>query len=436
MWSGPQSDWKAWLAEFTGDRVDPERSTSPWSGHREFAYDLIRWRQPDVIVELGTHYGASFFAFCQAVTDAGADAELHAIDTWQGDEHAGFYDESVFESFQNSARAFPSVRIRLHRSTFLEALDEFEDDSVDLLHIDGLHTYEALKEDYESWLPKLAAGGVVLLHDVNPDSGYGSATYYAQHIADSVPGFSFPHNFGLGVVFPKGTQGWEPVLSDSFAGWRHFYPERAEARLLRVVERDQAAMIDERASLIAQYETKIIQYEGSRREIARHERALERNAAESKAMEAALRTTTRQLRQARDRVHQLTPLESSPKAQLRALRRSLPRSLATRAPRSLKAWLKRHRASLLVTRAGRRRLEDAAERPVAERAIDSALATRASLEEILSGVLARYPRLDRSEAERRLFAGIPLNPDHAARMAGSSRRSQNRRGRAPPGLLS
>ena len=234
VWSRPQSDWKTWRAEFTGDRVDPERSTSPWSGHREFAYDLIQWRQPDVIVELGTHYGVSFFAFCQAATDAGAEAELHAIDTWQGDEHSGFYDESVFERFQNSARAFPSARIELHRSTFLEALDEFEDDSVDLLHIDGLHTYEALKEDYESWLPKLAANGVVLLHDVSPDSGYGSATYYAQHIADSFPGFSFAHSFGLGVVFPKGTEGWEPLLSDAFAGWRHFYPEQAEARLLRV----------------------------------------------------------------------------------------------------------------------------------------------------------------------------------------------------------
>jgi predicted O-methyltransferase YrrM len=445
VWSKSQSAWKAWLAEFTGDRVDPERSTGPWSGHREFAYDLIRWRQPDVLVELGTQYGVSFFAFCQAVTDEEADTELHAIDTWQGDEHAGFYDESVFERFQDSVKAFPSARIRIHRSTFLEALTDFKDDSVDLIHIDGLHTYEALKEDYESWLPKLAENGVVLLHDVSPASGYGSARYYEQQVVDSAPGFSFPHSFGLGVVFPKGTQGWEPLLSDSFTGWKHFYPARAEASLLRQVERDQTKLIDERTTLIAQYEKKIAlqvrtlernaaeteamkaalqttsrQLDERTKQVARLERTLERTAAEAEAMETALRSTSRQLRQARDRVHQLAPLESSPKAQLRALRHALPRSLGTRAPRWLQTRVKRHRASFRVARAERKRRHATDDSPHPSTTIDSMLGARVSLQEILSEVAARYPQMDRSDAERRIFAGVPLNSDHAERTAGSS----------------
>ena len=110
------------MPDFIGDEVDPERSTGPWSGHRDFAYDLIRWRQPDVVVELGTHYGVSFFTFCQATIDAGTNTELHAIDTWEGDEHAGFYDESVFIRFGESANAFPSALIQLLRSTCNEKL--------------------------------------------------------------------------------------------------------------------------------------------------------------------------------------------------------------------------------------------------------------------------------------------------------------------------
>jgi hypothetical protein len=115
-------------------------SPSAWWQHVPFAHWLIGAARPRCLVELGTHAGVSYTAFCQAVILTGAGTDCYAIDTWQGDSQAGEYGEDVYDdlaSFHNER--FGSFSTLL-RSTFDEALSKFADNSIDLLHIDGLHT--------------------------------------------------------------------------------------------------------------------------------------------------------------------------------------------------------------------------------------------------------------------------------------------------------
>ena len=58
-------------------------------------------------------------------------------------------------------------RSALLRCTFREASMYFSERSIDMIHIDGLHTYEAVKEDYDTWNPKLKEEGTLLFHDCN-----------------------------------------------------------------------------------------------------------------------------------------------------------------------------------------------------------------------------------------------------------------------------
>ena len=243
--------WHLFDPPFIGDVADPDRSSSPWSGHRYFAYDLVRWQQPSRIVELGTHWGCSFFALAQAVGESGLDTECHAVDTWKGDLHAGFYGSEVYEAFTRIVHThFSNLDVRIHRKTFDEALDIFEDGSIDLLHIVGYHTFDAVRHDFETWLPKVADNGIVLFHDTDPSSGYGSADYWNE-LRLSYPGFGFPHSFGLGVLFPRGTEGLDYLLTEEFMRWCSYYTEKAGNTLGRIRYGDQTQLIDQRDQTIA-----------------------------------------------------------------------------------------------------------------------------------------------------------------------------------------
>ncbi|WP_233880368.1 class I SAM-dependent methyltransferase [Paraburkholderia flagellata] len=183
---------------------------SGWWGHVPFAFWIMAACEPRLFVELGTHNGVSYAAFCEAVARKRLATRCFAVDTWQGDEHAGIYGEQVYGELRlfhdRNYRAFSE----LMRCTFDDAQTHFADGSIDLLHIDGFHTYEAVKHDFETWLPKLSDRAVVLFHDINVhERDFGVYKLFAE-LRSRYASFEFLHGHGLGVVL-VGAQAPAPV---------------------------------------------------------------------------------------------------------------------------------------------------------------------------------------------------------------------------------
>jgi hypothetical protein len=191
------------------------RNIGSWTGHLAFASDLIAATQPGLIVELGTHWGESYFTFCQTVEQCGLSALCYAVDHWLGDEHAGRYGEEVFEDVRQYNERYYRQFSYLLRTNFDDAAAQFADGSIDLLHIDGLHTYEAVSRDFRTWLPKVSPNGIILLHDICPRHlDFGVWRLWDEIKAEFPDTFEFHHSWGLGVVC-KAENANSSLLTDS-----------------------------------------------------------------------------------------------------------------------------------------------------------------------------------------------------------------------------
>lgn len=180
----------------------PQRAKDPLFNIKlvPFYFFITQIIKPGIIVELGVHSGNTLAAFCQALKFLGLTAQCFGVDTWEGDIHTGSYDESVYTELLSYIEKDYTDSARLLRMTFDNALEHFSDRSIDLLHIDGTHTYEAVSHDFKSWLPKMSSKGVVMLHDTKQKiKNYGVWKLW-EEVSGCYPSWEIDFESGLGIL--------------------------------------------------------------------------------------------------------------------------------------------------------------------------------------------------------------------------------------------
>lgn len=201
--------------EYSCDFLE-QQAARPWLGHVAFAYVLMNELRPKILVELGTYCGVSLFAFCQAVSQMKLATHCYAVDSWDGDEQSGFYGNDIYDAVNSRVQSHYADFVTLKRMFFDEALADFADESIDVLHIDGLHTYEAVRHDFDTWLPKVRPGGIILMHDVNEyTDSYGAHRVWDEIVTLSDEVHLFRHSHGLGVWRKPGGAPLESALLTS-----------------------------------------------------------------------------------------------------------------------------------------------------------------------------------------------------------------------------
>jgi predicted O-methyltransferase YrrM len=176
---------------------------------------LVADQAPEVVVEVGTARGGTLWAFCQV---ASPNAVVAAIDL-------PLYLPAADEELESLARADQTLVLLRRDSHSEETRDDLvrslEGRPVDFLFIDGDHSYEGVKRDFELYAPLVRPGGLVAFHDILPHPNVPHPSVQASEVdrfwEEIKPGYRHDELVrlkrervlgrwgGIGVIYWEGT---------------------------------------------------------------------------------------------------------------------------------------------------------------------------------------------------------------------------------------
>ena len=132
--------------------------------------DCSRDDLPEFFIQMGFKVGAEIGVYKGEFSEklAKSGLKLYAIDPWKN--YKDFYNsrgqarmDFLYEHTQRVLAPYPNATII--RKSSMEAVEDFKDESLDFVYIDGNHEFRFIAEDLYEWAKKVKKGGIVSGHD-------------------------------------------------------------------------------------------------------------------------------------------------------------------------------------------------------------------------------------------------------------------------------
>ena len=186
--------------------------------------EILEKRKPKTVLEIGTSTGGTLFLLCNV---AHSGATIISIDLPEGPFGGEFFQDwkiPLYKSFVRDGQRIHFVRSDSHDKSTLNNLKKLlEKNKIDFLLIDGDHTYEGIKKDFEMYSPLVSEGGIIAFHDVKPGpkEKVGEVLKFWKEIKNNflsteiVNGDKKIEGYGIGLVFFQSQNKVSPTYLDS-----------------------------------------------------------------------------------------------------------------------------------------------------------------------------------------------------------------------------
>lgn len=169
---------------------------------------LISEMKPKVVLEIGTAGGGTLYLLSKC---ASSDSTIISIDLPEGVYGGGYpmWKIPLYKSFARFRQRMYLIRADSHNSGTLETCKSvLANKKVDFLFIDGDHSYDGVKKDFEMYSPFVKEGGIIAFHDIVIGSfeSVGGVPKFWREICNDYSYREIVKNWnqgncGIGVIF-------------------------------------------------------------------------------------------------------------------------------------------------------------------------------------------------------------------------------------------
>jgi predicted O-methyltransferase YrrM len=138
--------------------------------------------------------------------------KLYLVDPWKAyDEYVEQHDEEgqkvLDECYAEAQVRLKDRNVEFIRKTSMEAVKDFEDESLDFVFIDGNHSFEYVIEDIAQWSKKVRKGGIVSGHDYWNSVDRGAEPKLCQ-VKDAVDAWTKTNNISWYIARKDKSPSW------------------------------------------------------------------------------------------------------------------------------------------------------------------------------------------------------------------------------------
>jgi hypothetical protein len=156
--------------------------------------------------KIGVEVGVEVGLYSEALCKSNPSMKLHCVDSWEAYE--GYNElgkDRAMVNYKEASRRLEPYNCVINKAFSMDAVKDFEYNSVDFVYIDGNHDFKHVACDIADWSKVVRSGGIVSGHDFRRSKG----TRYIMHVKDVVQAYAYAY-----AIRP-----WFVLNGDSVPSW-------------------------------------------------------------------------------------------------------------------------------------------------------------------------------------------------------------------------